>query len=280
MGSAITLAKLTFIGWADGTWNPWYGCSKVSEGCKFCYADRDMSRRGLKFNQVQRSKTTFEDPNKWDGNRIIFTCSWSDWFHPDADAWRDDAWEIIRNNSQHFFLILTKRIELARERLPDDWGNGYSNVAIGISASTQARLEERIYELLRLPARFRFLSLEPLLDEIIIGLMGIVPHDIEERYVPVHTKIHWVIAGGESGYKGRFRPMNLDHARMLRDECAEIGTPFFFKQVGGHQYIEGVWGGDELDGCRHRDRPFVYHKVPWSDQGIWTYDPDVQAPEK
>ena len=105
------MAKTTGIEWATATWNPWHGCTKVSPGCAHCYMYRDKTRYGQNPAAVTRSKTTFFDPLKWkEPQARIFTCSWSDFFIEEADAWRPEAWNIIQNTPQHSYLILTKSI--------------------------------------------------------------------------------------------------------------------------------------------------------------------------
>ena len=126
----------TAIEWTQSTWNPWRGCAKVSPGCASCYMYRDQLRYGRDPQEVVRTKpSTFDAPLRWrnsaeaSSSPLVFTCSWSDWFHPSADPWRDDAWSIVKQCPTLTFQILTKRPELIRERLPADWGpDGYSNV--------------------------------------------------------------------------------------------------------------------------------------------------------
>src|SRR3954467_13177575 len=121
------------------TWNPWRGCTKVSPGCKNCYMFRDQRRYGRDPSQVVRTKT-WREAVRWQKKAeaagrtdLVFTCSWSDWFHADADAWRPEAWEVVRRCPNLTFQILTKRPERIREHLPADWGAGYENVWLGVS---------------------------------------------------------------------------------------------------------------------------------------------------
>ena len=106
------------IEWTEGTWNPWHGCLKVSPGCAHCYMYRDKRRYGQNPTAVVRSKTAFDAPLKWKEPKTIFTCSWSDFFIAEADAWRKDAWEVIRRSPQHTYQILTKRPERISGHLP------------------------------------------------------------------------------------------------------------------------------------------------------------------
>ena len=151
---------------------------------------------------------------------MVFTCSWSDWFHPEADSWRNEAWEIISASPHLTFQILTKRPELIESRLPVDWdSNGYPNVWLGVSVENW-RFLWRVGALSQVPARMRFISAEPLLGGLDL-----------ETYLATGD-VGWVIAGGESGGRPNHppRPMRMDWVQSLRDQCVEAGVPFFFKQ--------------------------------------------------
>lgn len=254
------MANKTGIEWADATWNPWMGCHKVSAGCKNCYMFRDMTFYGRDPNTVVRTKTTFDAPLKWgrsgkvaEGARI-FTCSWSDWFIEEADPWRPEAWDIIRRTPYFTYLILTKRPERIMDHLPADWGTGYPNVWLGVSAEDRVQADKRIPLLLKVPAAIRFISAEPLLGPIdIIGLLdpGRCDCDIclrtSQRCTASRHPIDWVITGGESDKKAP-RPCNLDWVRSIRDQCQQAGVALFHKQHGGTVKVGGVWGGRVLDG--------------------------------
>lgn len=229
------MSAKTGIEWTEATWNPWRGCTKVSPGCDLCYMFREQKRYGRDPEVLVRSKTTFSDPLKWREPRVIFTCSWSDWFHKDADAWRPEAWDIIRRTPHHTYQILTKRPGRIARHLPSDWGEGYPNVWLGVSVESYD-FAPRIGVLRDIPARVRFVSAEPLL--------GPVPYDL--------TGIHWLIAGGESG--PGCRPMHLGWARLLRDHCREYGVAFFLKQLGGWPDKRGGEAA-VLDGERHTAFP-------------------------
>lgn len=226
------MGEQTAISWTDKTWNPWMGCQKVSQGCKHCYMYTEQARYGNDPSIVRRSKTRFRDPLKWKDPAMVFTCSWSDWFIEDADQWRAEAWEIIRTTPHLTYQILTKRPENIIERLPADWGEGYPNVWLGVSVESQLAAEARISTLLKVPARVRFLSCEPLL-----GPLDLTPWLLKA------PGPDWVIVGGESG-KGH-RPIDLDWARQVRDDCTAAGVAFHFKQVGG---VHHAAGGRLLDG--------------------------------
>lgn len=236
------MGDTTGIEWTNKTWNPWHGCTKVSPGCAHCYMFRDKTRYGQDPALVKRSAPgTFRSPLRWKEPALVFTCSWSDFFHEAADAWRADAWEIIRQTPHLTYQVLTKRPERIAAHLPADWGDGWPNVWLGTSVES-ARWTHRIQQLAEVPARVRFLSCEPLLG----------PVSIASDLLPA---IHWVIVGGESGPKAR--PMQLEWARALREQCRYAGISFFLKQLGGwpnaRAHEQAV-----LDGERHTEMPAVH----------------------
>lgn len=241
------MSATTGIEWTEKTWNPWHGCTKVSPGCAHCYMFRDKKRYGQNPEVVTRSKTTFRDPLKWKEPARVFTCSWSDWFHADADAWRDEAWDIIRATPHLTYQILTKRVERVADHLPDDWGEGWPNVWLGVSVENQ-RHAYRAHALVQIPAAVRFVSAEPLLGPV----KFVYGREEDGTYRCTISEIDWVIVGGESGPDAR--PMSLDWARSLRDDCAAFGTAFFLKQLGGasnpRAHEQAV-----LDGVRHTAFP-------------------------
>jgi protein gp37 len=207
------MGRFSQIEWTEATWNPWHGCRKVSAGCAHCYMYRDKNRYGQDPTRIVRGKTTFELPLTWKEPKLIFTCSWSDFFIEESDPWRRAAWDVIRSTPQHTYQILTKRPERIENHLPDDWP--LPNVWLGVSVENP-RFYWRIALLRAIPALVRFLSLEPLLSA-----MPDLPLD----------GISWVIVGGESG--PRCRPIKPEWVCEIRDRCASATVPFFFKQWGG-----------------------------------------------
>ncbi len=155
----------TNISWTNYTHNFWYGCKKVSPGCRYCYAEREMKRFGKDFNTVTRAKG-FISPLMWKEPSMVFVNSWSDFFIEEADDWRDEAWDIICRTPQLTYQILTKRPENILSRLPDDWGDGYPNVWLGVSAENQENADKRIPLLIQIPSIVYFVSCEPLLGPI------------------------------------------------------------------------------------------------------------------
>lgn len=238
------MGKATGIGWTDRTWNPWYGCERVSEGCDNCYMFRDMRFRGLDPAVVQRSKSRFRDPLKWKEPARVFTCSWGDWFHKDADAWRPEAWEIVKATPHLTYQILTKRPSRIHRHLPPDWGPGYPNVWLGVSAEHQQALEQRVPLLWAAPAVVRYVSAEPLLGPLNLPYLN--------KGAPF---FNWLIAGGESGWPPHVRPADLAWFRWLRDQCADDGIAFFLKQLGGPPGQARSHELAVLDGRTHTEFP-------------------------
>lgn len=231
------------IQWTDHTWNPWRGCLKLSPGCQQCYMYREQTRYGRDPRAVVRAaEATFRSPLRWKEPAKVFTCSWSDFFIAEADEWRPEAWDIIRQTPHLTYQILTKRPENILERLPEDWGSGWPNVWLGVSAENQKYADRRIPELLKIPAAVHFLSAEPLLGPIELNNASREPWFLRSYLTynqrvmdgqfreETYNKLNWVIVGGESGPKAR--PMHSDWARSLRDQCTAAGVPFFFKQWG------------------------------------------------
>lgn len=225
----IIMAKNSNIQWTNSTWNPWHGCRKVSEGCKFCYMYRDKERyrQNPKIVKIAQ-EPNFSKPLQWKEPKLIFTCSWSDWFIEDADMVREAAWNIIRHTPQHTYLILTKRPERIKECLPADWGEGWENVWLGVSVENQAMADIRIPILIDTPAKYRFLSMEPLLEFVNFEMIPSLDFfEIE--------KMDWIIVGGESGNeKGKYQYRNC-HLTWIEDlyyQCVRNRVPFFLKQTG------------------------------------------------
>lgn len=230
------MADNTNITWTrkDGkpgaTWNPWYGCTKVSTGCKNCYMDRWAKRAGRDPEVVRRAAAaSFFSPYRIMRRRpgsFVFTCSLSDWFHQAADSWRTEAWDIIRHTRSLTYQILTKRPERIKDHLPADWGTGYRNVWLGVSAEDQRTAELRVPILRKVPAAIRFLSLEPLLGPI--DLERLLPKTWEQERT---GEKWWVIVGGESG-PGR-RPLDLKWLEAIWMDCSDLGIPLWVKQDSG-----------------------------------------------
>lgn len=246
----------TAIAWTDHTFNPWWGCERVSPGCQHCYAEAFAKRTGNVVWGKSADRRRFGDkhwaePLKWNkaaeaaGRQArVFCASMADVFEyrPDHHDDRQRLWELIEATPHLVWQLLTKRPENVRNMVPVPWllGNpGWpQNVWIGTTVEDQQRADERIPFLIEIPAKIRFLSCEPLLGRLDIhGALST-------------AGIDWVICGGESG--PGHRPLDLEAARSLRDQCRLWGVSFFFKQVGGRT---PTTGGDELDGERIKEFP-------------------------
>lgn len=269
------MAKTSAIEWCDATWNPFYGCAKVSEGCQNCYAERNMKRFGKDFNKITRaSDATFYAPLKWKEPRKIFVCSWGDFFHDEVIKMYDDpkifnAILAMLALRQHTYFILTKRPQNFFKCEIGKYLVLFPNVWLGVTAENQKRADERIPILLKIPAVKRFVSVEPQLGPVDLGKwidIKINQHRTGMVDWEGKSDISWVICGAESGSAKPFhsgqdkltasgskrRPFNKDWARSLRDQCAAAGVPFFYKQ--------GIQNGKlvkmpMLDGKIHDGRP-------------------------
>lgn len=228
------MGTTTGISWTDHTWNPWRGCTRVSAGCEHCYALAEQARFQLQPEILTRTKTwgtvlRWNAEAKAAGRRaLVFTCSWSDFFHEQADAWREEAWELIWRCDWLVFQILTKRIDrlgLDHRLLPATWGYGWDNVWMGATAENQAMAEARIPILRDVPAVVRFVSCEPLLEEIPLR-ETLAPRTGN----PVLGRIDQVIFGGESG--PRARPCRVNWIRRGLRDCRAVGAAVWVKQLG------------------------------------------------
>lgn len=231
------MGKTSGIQWTDATWNIAVGCTKVDADCKFCYMYRDGERYNYDAHTIRRTKQAFKLPLTLKEPSRIFTCSLTDFFHEGIDTFRHEAWEIIRKCPQHTFQILTKRPERILQCLPDDWGEGYPNVWLGTSIGSEKSMH-RLHELVAVPAKVRFLSLEPLHGEIELPWGIGCPLGVDEEFeLWWGDLIHWVIVGGESGNETghyRYRPCKLEWIQDIVDRCINERIPVFVKQLGTH----------------------------------------------
>ncbi|MCA8120492.1 phage Gp37/Gp68 family protein [Burkholderia cepacia] len=304
------MSENTNIEWCDHTFNPWEGCQKVGPGCDHCYAETRNARFGgghavnwgSGAPRRRTSPANWRKPLAWEAahagffaahgrRQRVFCASLADVFDNAVDpAWRADLFDLIERTPNLDWLLLTKRIgnvptmlrHIGVERLPD-------NVWLGATIVNQAEADRDIPKLLVVPARVRFLSMEPLLGPADISrhldfCEKLDKHGISRRAGGQHIKcdehcgISWVIVGGESGPGAR--PIHPDWARDLRDQCADAGVPFLFKQWGEWapgENCEGPatrtervadWFGDEWsfstmtpgehEGLTYDDEPTVY----------------------
>lgn len=289
------MAENSKIEWTDHTFNPWEGCTKVGPGCDNCYAETRNARfaGGQATNwgpgapRRRTSAANWRKPLAWNAahadffarhgrRQRVFCASLADVFDNEVDPqWRRDLFDIIELTPNLDWLLLTKRIGNVVGMLPShDWA-ARGNVWLGATITSQAEADRDIPKLLAVPARVRFLSMEPLLGPVRLTSEGYIPADDEgparvgymvgaddgksglwvtREDALRRSGIHWIIVGGESGPNAR--PMHPDWARSLRDQCTSAGTPFQFKQWGEwrpapeieeasgslfHQFHDGTW---------------------------------------
>lgn len=244
------MASTSPIEWTQMTWNPVRGCTRISEGCRNCYAERLATRfagagqayEGLSImtpagprwtNRVNLVPEVLEQPLRWRQPRLIFVNSMSDLFHPDVPfEFIQRVFNIIERCPQHTFQILTKRSQRLRELASHlNWP---PNAWMGVSVE-DARVTSRVNDLQAVPARVRFLSVEPL-----IGPIDELPLD----------DIHWVIVGGESGPGAR--PIEQEWVENILQQCRTANVAFFFKQWGGPRKSRT---GRELHGQTYDEMP-------------------------
>lgn len=260
------MGETTAISWTDHTFNPWWGCERVSPGCQNCYAEAFAKRTGHDVWGKNAGRRFFGDahwaePRKWnDAARerrwpaLVFCSSMADVFEarPELDAPRARLFDLIEDTPHLRWQLLTKRPENVLSLVPARWIYELPrNVWVGTTVEDQQRADERIPELIRIPADVRFLSCEPLL-----GPVDLRPWLADPTRPPLPPLIDWVIVGGESG--PRHRPLVLDHARQIVGQALTARVPVFFKQVGGRTPTAG---GYLLDGREiHQFPKFVFHR--------------------
>lgn len=278
------MAEETGIEWTDSTFNPWWGCTKISPACDHCYAaDLDKRTGGNHWGNVARRRTSeknWNEPRRWQKKaaefaaehgrrRRVFSASMADVFDNQVDsAWRDDLWALIRECPDLDWLLLTKRPQNIEGMLPSYWDEVKASVWLGTTVEDQKRADHNIPHLLKHDSAVRFLSCEPIVGPMNIRwAMARNPLEVAEGFLrrghfsPGLEKINrvdWVIAGGESGPHARV----ADPAwfRSLRNQCAADGVPFLFKQWGNwDQDMKHVRNkkdaGRALDGVHHDGYP-------------------------
>ena len=228
------------IEWTESTWNPTTGCTKISSGCANCYAERMAMRlkamgtpKYINGFEVTLHEDCLSEPYSWKKPKVIFVNSMSDLFHEDIPLeFIAKVFEVMNENPQHIFQVLTKRADLLLEYSPKL--NWTSNIWMGVSVE-DSKAKRRIDYLRQTGAAIKFLSCEPLISDL-----GEIDLEI----------INWVIVGGESGPKSR--PIKEDWVLDIYSQCKRADIPFFFKQWGG---VNKKKNGKELQGE-------IYHEMP------------------
>ena len=233
------------IEWTDATWNPVRGCTKISPGCKHCYAEAFAERfRGVQGHPYERGfdlrllPEKLHEPLRWPKPCLVFVNSMSDLFHPDVpDDYIERIAEVMAIAKWHTFQVLTKRSERLQQLLNSklSFAAKCAHIWWGVSVENRSYGLPRIAHLRASNVSVRFLSIEPLLEDI--GMLDLVG-------------IHWVIVGGESGIGAR--PIREEWVLSLRDQCHAAQVPFFFKQWGG---VRKSRNGRTLQGRTHDEHP-------------------------
>ncbi len=257
------MAQLTQIEWTDATWNPVTGCTKISPGCDNCYAERIAERfRGVPGHAYEQGfdlmlkPDRLNQPLRWRKRRMIFVNSMSDLFHKEVPwAFVERVFDTMESAHWHTYQILTKRSSRMRnfvnKRYKDTMAP--SHIWLGTSIEDGTKVS-RVRHVQQMAAGVRFLSVEPLIGPV--GKLDL-------------AGIHWVIVGGESG--PRARPMKIEWAREVRDQCLAAGVPFFFKQWGGFRPKSG---GRCLDGREWSQFPMVLAKTTHSSSAVNSISPN------
>jgi protein gp37 len=203
-------------------WEPWTGCYQISDGCTYCYFYGPHAKRYGQ-NTIQKTdkfdwpiRTNIKGEYNIKGNKILATCFATDFFLPEADEWRKDAWSMIKQRADIDFLILTKRIDRFHVSLPSDWGDGYDNVNIGCTVENQSLADYRLPLFLSYPIKRRFVACSPLLESIDLSAYL---HGIEH-----------VTVSGESGRDAR--ECDYDWVLDIREQCVKANATFWFKGTG------------------------------------------------
>lgn len=232
----------TKIEWTENTWNPVTGCTKISSGCKFCYAEV-MARRLKAMGHGKYSNgfkltlhpETLQEPYFWKKSKMIFVNSMSDLFHKDVPIdYIQKVFKVIKNNPHHVFQVLTKRAEILKYYDSEGWLEWPHNLWMGVTIENEDVLN-RVDHLRNTGARIKFLSCEPLLSPLYnLKLQG----------------IDWVIVGGESGHTPR--PMEEEWVIDIKEQCQKANIAFYFKQWGGTNKKKN---GRILNGKKYDEMP-------------------------
>lgn len=210
-------------------WNPWRGCKKCSEGCKYCYIHKGDSKRGVDTGNIVKTKDFYKPIEKLkNGNYkmksgIVYLCFQSDFLIEEADSWRSECFDMIKERKDLTFLFLTKRIDRFLKCIPDDWGSGYDNVVVCTTIENQENADYRLSILKDLPIKHKCITAQPLLENIDI-----------EKYL---DDIELVVIGGESDYNARV--LNYDWVLNIREQCIRKNVNFEFRQCGTHFIKDG-----------------------------------------
>jgi protein gp37 len=211
-------------------WNPWCGCHRHSEGCRYCYIHKGDAKRSVDTDEIIRTdqfwapivKNKFGE-YKVKSGQTVYLCFSTDFLIEEGDQWREDCWEIIRKRSDLHFVFLTKRIERFTASVPADWQDGYDNVTVGCTIENQEKADERLKIFSNLPIKHKNIICQPLLERVTI-----------EEYLKT---VELVVVGGESDRNAR--PLDYNWVLYLREQCIRQRMHFEFRQCGTHFIKDG-----------------------------------------
>lgn len=214
-------------------WNPWRGCKKCSEGCKYCYIHKGDLKRNVNTSDIVKTADFYKPIEKLKNGSYkiksgtVYLCFSSDFLIEEADRWREECWSMIKERSDLTFLFLTKRIERFLTCIPKDWNDGYENVVVCCTIENQQNADKKLSIFEKLPIKHKCITAQPLIQKIEI-----------EKYLDT---IELVVVGGESDYQAR--PLDYDWVLAIREQCMRKKVNFEFRQCGtyfiknGKQYV-------------------------------------------
>lgn len=210
-------------------WNPWRGCKKCSDGCLHCYIHKGDIKRNVNTGEIIKTKDFNKPLEKLkDGSYkmksgIVYLCFSTDFLIEEADVWRDECWEMIKERQDCTFLFLTKRIDRFMQCIPPDWNDGYYNVVVCCTVENQKNADYKLSIFRDLPIKHKCITAQPLLENIDI-----------EKYL---DNIELVVVGGESDVNARV--FNFDWALSIREQCVRKKVDFEFRQCGTYTVKDG-----------------------------------------
>lgn len=211
-------------------WEPWRGCRRHSEGCKYCYIHKGDARRGVDTSQIVKTAQFYKPiaktksgEYKIKSGQMVYVCFSADFLIEDADEWRQECWDMMKERSDLHFLFLTKRIERFEECIPSDWGDGYENVTVGCTVENQEMADFRLTIFMNLPIKHKNIILQPLIEKVDI-----------EKYL---DNVELVVLGGESDKNARL--LDYEWVLSVREQCIRQNVSFEFRQCGTHFIKDG-----------------------------------------
>lgn len=233
-------------------WNPWRGCKKYSDGCKYCYIHKGDAKRNVDTSDIVKTDDFNKPLEKFKNGTykiksgMVYLCFSTDFLIEEADKWREECWKMIKERSDLTFLFLTKRIERFSECIPQDWGDGYENVIVCCTIENQEKADERLSIFKDLPIKHKCITAQPLLEKIDI-----------ENYL---EDIELVVVGGESDFQAR--PLHYEWVLAIREQCVRKKVNFEFRQCGTHFIREGKeYNIPKNELCKQAKKADINYKI-------------------